>query len=55
MVGQIVTHEFYGAIMEKGSKLKPDLDSAIKALQANGTITRLTKKWLLNPIPPILK
>jgi polar amino acid transport system substrate-binding protein len=55
VVGQIVTNEFYGAIMEKGSKLKPDLDSAIKALKADGTITRLTKKWLLNPIPPALK
>jgi polar amino acid transport system substrate-binding protein len=55
VVGQIVTHEFYGAVMEKGSKFKPYLDSAIKALKANGTVDRLVKKWLLNPIPPILK
>ena len=55
VVGQIVTHEFYGAVMDKGSKFKPYLDKAIKALKANGTITRLVKKWLLNPIPPILK
>ena len=41
--------------MEKGSKLKPFLDRAIKALIANGTIKRLVTKWLLNPIPPVLK
>jgi len=55
VAGQIVTHEFYGAVMDKGSKFKPHLDAAIKALKANGTITHLVKKWLLNPIPPILK
>ena len=55
VVGQIVTHEQYGAVMDKGSKLKPFVDRAIKALRANGTISRLTKKWLLNPIPPVLK
>jgi polar amino acid transport system substrate-binding protein len=55
IAGQIVTNEFYGGVMEKGSKLKPFVDSAIKALKANGTIKRLVKKWLLNPIPPVLK
>ena len=46
VIGQIVTHEGYGAIMEKGSALKPSIDKAIKALKANGTIGRLQKKWL---------
>src|SRR5438094_9764287 len=46
VVGQIVTHEGYGAVMDKGSKLKPSLDSALKALKANGTIKRLQQKWL---------
>jgi polar amino acid transport system substrate-binding protein len=55
VAGQIVTHEYYGAIMDKGSKFKPFLDRAITALKKNGTVTRLVKKWLLNPIPPILK
>jgi len=55
VVGQIVTNEFYGAVMDKGSKLKPSLDKAINALKADGTIKRLVKKWLLNPIPPVLK
>jgi polar amino acid transport system substrate-binding protein len=46
VVGQIVTHEGYGAIMEKGSALKPSVDKAIKALKANGTIGTLQRKWL---------
>jgi ABC-type amino acid transport substrate-binding protein len=41
--------------MEKGSKLKPFVDKAIKALNASGTISSLVKKWLINPIPPVLK
>jgi polar amino acid transport system substrate-binding protein len=55
VAGQIVTNEFYGAVMDKGSTFKPYLDKAIKALQADGTIKRLTLKWLFNPIPPTLK
>jgi polar amino acid transport system substrate-binding protein len=55
IAGQIVTNEHYGAVMDKGSKFKPFLDRAIRALTANGTIKRLVKKWLLNPIPPVLK
>jgi polar amino acid transport system substrate-binding protein len=55
VVGQIVTHEGYGAVMDRGSKLKPSLDKAIKALKANGTITRLQKKWLPFTRVPILK
>ncbi|HEY8315684.1 MAG TPA: ABC transporter substrate-binding protein, partial [Gaiellaceae bacterium] len=46
VVGQIVTHEGYGAIMDKGSALKRSLDKAIKALKANGTIGKLQRKWL---------
>lgn len=45
VAGQIVTHEQYGAVLEKGSKLKPQLDAAIKALVKNGTVGRLQKKW----------
>jgi polar amino acid transport system substrate-binding protein len=55
VVGQIDTHEFYGAVLDKGSKLLPDLNKAINTLKANGTINKLVKKWLLNPIPPVLK
>jgi polar amino acid transport system substrate-binding protein len=55
VVGQIVTNEGYGAIMDKGSKFKPSLDRAIKALKANGTINKLQKKWLPFTRVPILK
>jgi polar amino acid transport system substrate-binding protein len=55
VTGQIVTHESYGAVMDKGSKFKPFIDKAIKALRANGTIGRLEKKWLPFTKVPILK
>jgi len=55
VVGQIVTNEGYGAVMDKGSKFKPSIDKAIKALKANGTIARLQKKWLPFTRVPILK
>ncbi len=46
VVGQINTHEFYGAVLDKGSKFIPSLNKAINALKANGTITKLEHKWL---------
>ena len=45
----------YGAVMEKGSKFKPFLDRAIGTLRANGTITRLQKRWLPFTRVPVLK
>ena len=45
IAGQIITNESYGAVLAKGSKLKPALDQAIKALNADGTIGKLQKKW----------
>ena len=45
VAGQIVTHEQYGAVFQKGSKLKPLVDRAIRKLTANGTIGRLQKRW----------
>jgi polar amino acid transport system substrate-binding protein len=55
VIGQIVTKEHYGAVMDKGSKLKPSVDKAIKALKANGTISKLQRKWLPFTRVPILK
>jgi polar amino acid transport system substrate-binding protein len=55
VVGQIVTHESYGAVMDKGSKFKPFIDKAIAALKSNGTIDKLQKKWLPFTRVPILK
>jgi polar amino acid transport system substrate-binding protein len=45
VVGQIDTREGYGAVFQKGSPLIPDVSRAIKALQTNGTISKLTKRW----------
>ena len=42
---QIVTHEQYGAVLQKGSKLTPEISAAIKKLWADGTISKLQKKW----------
>jgi polar amino acid transport system substrate-binding protein len=55
VVGQIVTGEGYGAVMEKGSALKPSVDKAIKALETNGTLEKLQQKWLPFTHVPILK
>jgi polar amino acid transport system substrate-binding protein len=43
--GQIITHEQYGAVLQKGSKLTPEINTAIKKLWADGTISKLQKKW----------
>ncbi|HKS78766.1 MAG TPA: ABC transporter substrate-binding protein [Gaiellaceae bacterium] len=45
VAGQIVTHEQYGAVLQKGSKLLPTIDAQIKKLTKNGTIAKLQKKW----------
>jgi polar amino acid transport system substrate-binding protein len=43
--GQIVTHEQYGAVLQKGSALLKPVDVALGKLQKNGTVGRLQKKW----------
>src|SRR5204863_6932089 len=55
VIGQIITHESYGAVMDKGSKMKPFVDRAITALTANGTIKKLQSKWLPFTRVPTLK
>jgi polar amino acid transport system substrate-binding protein len=45
VAGQIVTHEQYGAVLQKGSKLTPIISSTIKKLTADGTVGKLQKKW----------
>jgi polar amino acid transport system substrate-binding protein len=46
IIGQIVTSEKYGAVFEKGSALRPQVNAILKRLLANGTVGRLSKKWL---------
>ena len=45
-VGVIQTGEQYGVALPKGSPLLGDVDAALGALIANGTVQRLQKKWL---------
>ena len=45
VVGQIDTHEGYGAVFAKGSLLIPYVNKALKTLQSNGTVGKLTKQW----------
>jgi polar amino acid transport system substrate-binding protein len=45
VAGQIVTHEQYGAVLQKGSKLTMTVDSVLKKLIKNGTVGKLQKKW----------
>jgi polar amino acid transport system substrate-binding protein len=45
VAGQVVTHEVYGAVLQKGSKLTPIVDGVMKKLIADGTVGSLQKKW----------
>jgi polar amino acid transport system substrate-binding protein len=45
VAGQVVTHEQYGAVLQKGSKLLPIVNTTLKTLTANGTVGKLQKKW----------
>jgi polar amino acid transport system substrate-binding protein len=45
VAGQVVTHEQYGAVLQKGSKMTSVLDGALATLTKNGTIGKLQKKW----------
>ncbi|HEY0417738.1 MAG TPA: ABC transporter substrate-binding protein [Gaiellaceae bacterium] len=45
VAGQIVTHEQYGAVLQKGSQLTALVNAQINKLWKNGTIAKLQKKW----------
>lgn len=57
VVGQIDTHEGYGAVFAKDSPLIPDVNKALKALKSDGTIGKLTNRWFgFDPAAvPVLK
>jgi len=46
IVGRLVTHEQYGIVFQKGSKLRAVVNPVLKGLIADGTVGKLTKKWL---------
>ena len=43
--GQIITHEQYGGVLPKGSKLLAPVNAQVSKLWKNGTIGKLQKKW----------
>jgi polar amino acid transport system substrate-binding protein len=45
VAGQVVTHEQYGAVLQKGSKLLPTVNGIMKQFAKDGTIAKLQKKW----------
>ena len=46
LAGTLGTAESYGVVFPKGSRLVPDVDRALAALEQDGTIARLQKRWL---------
>lgn len=46
LAGRIRTGERYAAVLENGSRLAGPLNAAIRALLADGTVTRLERRWL---------
>jgi polar amino acid transport system substrate-binding protein len=44
IAGQIATHERYGAVFEKGSKLRAPVGAALKSLARAGVVTRLANR-----------
>jgi polar amino acid transport system substrate-binding protein len=45
VAGQVVTHEQYGAVLQKGSKLLAVVNTTMKGLISDGTLGKLQKKW----------
>jgi polar amino acid transport system substrate-binding protein len=45
VAGQVETHEQYGAILQKGSKLLSVVNTTMKGLIKDGTVGKLQKKW----------
>ncbi len=45
VAAQVITHEQYGAVLQKGSQLLGPVNAQINKLWSNGTIAKLQKKW----------
>jgi polar amino acid transport system substrate-binding protein len=45
IAGQIATNEHYGAVFEKGSRLRAPVGAALTSLARSGVVTRLATRW----------
>ena len=45
VAGQFVTHEQYGAVLQKNSKLTSVINKVLNQLTENGTVGKLQQKW----------
>ena len=45
VAGQFVTHEQYGAVLQKNSKLTTVINRVLNQLTENGTVGKLQQKW----------
>jgi polar amino acid transport system substrate-binding protein len=50
LAGVLRTNERYGVVLQKGSLLTRRVSAAVRALVANGTLTRLQRRWLLTDL-----
>ena len=50
LAGVLRTNERYGVVLQKDSPLTGRVDAAVRALVANGTLSRLQKRWLLTDL-----
>jgi Sporulation and spore germination/Putative peptidoglycan binding domain/Bacterial extracellular solute-binding proteins, family 3 len=50
LAGVLRSDERYGVVLQKGSPLTRRVNAAVRALVANGTLTRLQRRWLLTDL-----
>jgi polar amino acid transport system substrate-binding protein len=50
LAGVLRTNERYGVVLRKDSPLTRQVDAAVRALVANGTVPRLERRWLLTDL-----
>jgi polar amino acid transport system substrate-binding protein len=46
LLGRITTGERYGAVLQRGSALLPAVNRALNAVRRDGTLDRITARWL---------
>ena len=46
IAGRVRTGERYGVVLPEGSALRADVDAALAAMEADGTLAKLQRRWL---------